>query len=161
MSCPVGTGCLERFTAVGTPADLASASARRSARRLDDPQQQQPLTDTAAQCWLRCLSMPRSRACANDGDHPFRALCPLRSDYDRIAASQRSAAWCQNGREQVQHPHSQKSRYWITSSARASRVGGISRPSTCAVLRLITNSNLVGCTTGRSTGFSPLRIRAA
>ena len=32
----------------------------------------------------------------------------------------------------------------ITSSARASRVGGISRPSALAVLRLIANSYLVG-----------------
>jgi GAF domain-containing protein len=29
-----------------------------------------------------------------------------------------------------------------------------------AVLRLITNSNLIGCTTGRSAGFSPLRMRS-
>ena len=33
----------------------------------------------------------------------------------------------------------------ITSSARASSVGGTSRPSALAVLRLMTNSNLVGC----------------
>jgi hypothetical protein len=32
----------------------------------------------------------------------------------------------------------------ITSSARASNVGGTSRPSALAVLRLITNSNFVG-----------------
>src|SRR6266536_2576978 len=46
----------------------------------------------------------------------------------------------------------------ITSSARASRVGGISRPSALAVLRLITSSYLVGCSTGSSAGFAPLRI---
>src|SRR6476619_6122900 len=49
----------------------------------------------------------------------------------------------------------------ITSSARADRVGGTSRPSALAVFRLITNSNLVDCTTGRSPGFAPLRIRPA
>src|SRR5262245_51902804 len=48
----------------------------------------------------------------------------------------------------------------ITSSARASSVGGTSRPSAFAVLRLITNSYLVGAWTGRSPGFSPLRIRS-
>src|SRR5215472_3049556 len=48
----------------------------------------------------------------------------------------------------------------ITSSARASRVGGTSRPSALAVLRLITNSYFVGAWTGRSAGFSPLRIRS-
>src|SRR5262249_40603448 len=49
----------------------------------------------------------------------------------------------------------------ITSSARADSAGGISRRSALAVLRLITNSNLVGCCTGRSAGFAPLRIRPA
>jgi hypothetical protein len=33
------------------------------------------------------------------------------------------------------------------------------RPSAFAVLRLITRSNFVGCSTGRSAGFSPLRMR--
>src|SRR5262245_28523704 len=47
----------------------------------------------------------------------------------------------------------------ITSSARASSVGGISRPSALAVARLMTNSNLVGCITGRSDGLAPLRMR--
>jgi hypothetical protein len=46
----------------------------------------------------------------------------------------------------------------ITSSARASSVGGISRPSALAVIRLMTRSNLVGCSTGRSAGFAPRRI---
>src|SRR5262249_52601796 len=48
----------------------------------------------------------------------------------------------------------------ITSSARASSVGGISRPNALAVLRLMTNSYLVGSMTGRSAGFAPLTIRA-
>jgi hypothetical protein len=48
--------------------------------------------------------------------------------------------------------------YSITSSARASSVGGTVRPSALAALRLITNSNLVGCSIGRSVGLAPLRI---
>src|SRR5262249_42005275 len=48
----------------------------------------------------------------------------------------------------------------ITSSVRASSDGGISRPSAFAVLRLITSSYLVGACTGRSAGFSPLRMRS-
>src|SRR5262249_8759434 len=47
----------------------------------------------------------------------------------------------------------------ITSSVRASSIGGISMPSALAVLRLITNSNLVDCTTGKSAGFAPFRMR--
>src|SRR5215475_10944123 len=46
----------------------------------------------------------------------------------------------------------------ITSSARASSLSGIWRPSALAVLRLITNSNLVGCSTGISAGCAPRRI---
>src|ERR1700756_865523 len=49
----------------------------------------------------------------------------------------------------------------ITSSASASNLSGISRPSALAVLTLITSSNFVGNTTGRSPGFSPLRMRPA
>jgi hypothetical protein len=51
--------------------------------------------------------------------------------------------------------------YSITSSARESRVGGTLRASVLAVLRLITNSNLVDCMIGNSAGFSPLRMRPA
>src|SRR5215831_4811050 len=47
----------------------------------------------------------------------------------------------------------------INSSARASSAGGTVRPNASAVLRLMTRSALVNCTTGRSAGFSPLRIR--
>jgi hypothetical protein len=50
--------------------------------------------------------------------------------------------------------------HWITSSAVANSVSGIVRPSALAVLRLMTSSNLVGCWTGRSAGFSPLRMRS-
>jgi hypothetical protein len=49
--------------------------------------------------------------------------------------------------------------YSITLSARASSVGGISRPRNLAALRLITSSNFVACVTGMSAGFSPLRTR--
>src|SRR5262245_14050809 len=54
----------------------------------------------------------------------------------------------------------QKHRYSITSSARASSVGGTGRPSVLAVCRLMTSSNLVGACTGSSPGFVPLRIRS-
>jgi hypothetical protein len=51
-------------------------------------------------------------------------------------------------------------RYSITSSARASSVGGMVMPSDFAVLRLIVRLYLVGVCTGRSSGFSPLRRRS-
>jgi hypothetical protein len=48
--------------------------------------------------------------------------------------------------------------YWITSVACVSTDGGMVSPSACAVLRLMTSSNVVGCSTGRSAGLAPLRI---
>src|SRR5262245_66542663 len=47
------------------------------------------------------------------------------------------------------------STYSITSSARASRLGGTERPSALAVLRLITSSELVGACRGRLEGLWP------
>src|SRR5215468_2760432 len=44
----------------------------------------------------------------------------------------------------------------ITSSARASSVGGTSRPKVLAVWALMTSSNFDVCTTGRSAGFGAL-----
>ena len=54
-----------------------------------------------------------------------------------------------------------RSRLSMTSSASASNVGGTSMPKALAVLRLITNSNFVGRSTGKLAGFSPLRMRPA
>src|SRR5262249_36636494 len=56
-------------------------------------------------------------------------------------------------RDELATPHS------ITSSTKEISRAGISRLSAFAVFRFITNSNLVGCSTGRSAGFAPLRIR--
>src|SRR4051794_33692191 len=46
----------------------------------------------------------------------------------------------------------------ITSSARASSVGGTAMPSALAVFILMISSKRVGCSTGRSAGRAPLRI---
>src|SRR5213594_2771047 len=48
--------------------------------------------------------------------------------------------------------------YWITSSARRSSDGGIVIPRAWAVLRLMTSSNFMGCSTGKSAGLAPFRI---
>src|SRR5689334_2895105 len=48
----------------------------------------------------------------------------------------------------------------IVSLAAISNAAGTVRPSVFAVLRLTTNSNLFGCSTGRSPGFAPMRIRS-
>src|SRR5579864_8787419 len=46
----------------------------------------------------------------------------------------------------------------ITLSAMVRSVGGTSMPRALAVPVLMTNSNRVDCTTGRSAGLAPLRI---
>src|SRR3954467_10991858 len=129
--------------------------------------------NTVSTC--RALTSPASPACPNPHSvlrhHSpaallsrylltrFRALALFgRRSAERVVSSRRRAAenLTISGREQSQ----QGRPYSITSSARASTVSGTIRPSVFAVLRLMTNSYLVGACTGRSAGFSPLRMRS-
>src|SRR5262249_51520890 len=73
-------------------------------------------------------------------------LLPVRRERPRRRAAEQ--------RDELAALHS------ITPSARASNCAGTSIPSAFAVLRLITSSTFVGACTGRSAGFSPLRIRS-
>src|ERR1700730_3131898 len=57
------------------------------------------------------------------------------------------------------HAAQQDASYSITSSAVASNCGGTVRPSIVAVWELMTSSNLLDCTTGKSAGLAPLRMR--
>jgi hypothetical protein len=79
-----------------------------------------------------------------------RAEWPLRSESDRKLHRREMTRRATTG-----HPID----YSITSSAVICMICGTVRFSALAVLRLITNSNLVDCITGRSAGFSPFRIR--
>src|SRR5262249_35939593 len=90
---------------------------------------------------------PTGRGRIDEPDHRHRRL--LRTRRERQCRGRAAEQ-----RDELAPVHS------ITSSARASSVGGISRPSAFAVLRLITSSYLVGACTGRSAGFSPLRMRS-
>src|SRR4029450_3072865 len=78
---------------------------------------------------------------------------PLLPDSWRLPCERPRGRRAAEQRDEIASFHS------ITSSARAMSVGGISRPSNLAVCRLITNSNLVACTTGRSAGLAPLSMR--
>src|SRR5207253_2394911 len=92
----------------------------------------------------RGIDWRRSRLnCRNADTSPCRLLRAPRKRPCRRAAEQH---------DELPPPHS------ITSSARASSEAGMSRPSVFAVLRLMTSSNFVGCSTGRSAGLAPLRI---
>src|SRR5262249_28072102 len=83
---------------------------------------------------------------------------PQEANYGHSGLLRPRSHWPRCGRTAEQSnelaaPHS------ITSSAATWRVSGIVSPSALAVLRFIMSSNLVGCMTGKSAGFSPLRIR--
>src|SRR5262249_15877833 len=85
------------------------------------------------------------RAEHTDVPHPLSLLCARHERPRRSRAAEQG--------DEIAAFHS------ITSSARASRVGGTSRPSILAVEALMTSSNLVDCTTGRGAGLAPLRMR--
>src|SRR5262249_5230314 len=94
-----------------------------------------------------CVHDPRIRA----------GRCWDQQPDDRRAVLLRTCGeWpCRRAAKQLDEraaPHS------ITSSARASNVGGTSRSSALAVIRLTMRSNLVGCSIGISAGFAPRRI---
>src|SRR5215813_6998775 len=48
--------------------------------------------------------------------------------------------------------------YLITLSARSTKSAGIVTAISFAVFKLITSSNFVGCSTGKSAGLAPFRI---
>ena len=75
-----------------------------------------------------------------------------RDDYTELVYTLQSIKW------QPCHSITQSS-HLITSSALRRIDCGIVSPSILAVLRLITSSNLVGCSTGRSAGRAPSKIR--
>ena len=81
-----------------------------------------------------------------------RRPCPLYPQKRTLVVRSAMFAKCQ--KRTSDHTYS------ITSSAVASRDWGIVRPSSLAVLRLMTNSNFVGCSTGRSAGLAPLKMRS-
>src|SRR5512132_2270708 len=94
-----------------------------------------------------------SRFTAKNGHVRRNQGCPLR------AKSEMTCFQIHN--EEMESGQADKQiTYSITSLALASSVVGTVRPSAFAVLRLITNSYLVGACTGRSAGFSPLRMRS-
>src|SRR5262245_31962284 len=64
------------------------------------------------------------------------------------------------GSRATEQRHELAPHHSITSSARASMIGGISRPIALAVLTLITSVNLVGRSIGKSAALAPLRMRS-
>src|SRR5262245_26628101 len=126
--------------ALGTP--LRPTILDRHGATLDPAEFAQSLSKGGCPC---TPGRRRARSKEPDDRHLRRLLRARRERPGSRAAEQR---------DEVAAIHS------ITSSARATRVAGTSRPSALAALRLSTNSNLVGCCTGRSAGLAPLRMRS-
>src|SRR5215475_12722028 len=87
------------------------------------------------------------RSGVEESDHRRRRLLRARRERPRCRAAEK--------RDELASLHS------ITSSAICWRWVGTSRPSMSAVCALMTSSNLLDCTTGKSAGFAPLRMRPA
>jgi hypothetical protein len=118
---------------------LATHGVKRLRRNVDDGQALRPRAPTRTRATKattrRFIRSPQSETRPTNSH--------LRSFRGRRAAEER---------DEVASLHS------ITSSARARSVGGTSKPSCLAVLRLMRNSNVVGPSTGSSPGLVPLNI---
>src|SRR5215831_17097113 len=102
-------------------------------------------TEAATECLHKvcCCAGRGGVHVANDGHS--RLLRPRRERPRRRRAAKQ--------RDELAPPH-----HSITSSARASSVGGTVSPIALALRKLIMNSNRVGCSMGRSPAFAPLMI---
>src|SRR6266487_3645919 len=102
-------------------------------------------TNALPECGQIACTIGRRRA-AEEPDHRHCGLLRPRRERPRgrCAAEQRY--------ERAAGAHS------ITSSAVIRMISGTVSPSAFAVLRLMTSSNFVGCSTGMSPGFAPRRI---
>jgi hypothetical protein len=116
---------------------------------------------------MKTVSAPASRSFRGSLPHPTHSLCTL-----RVRRHRRLTQHSLPGRPATALPgpdlHRLIAPAWpgaflhsITSSAVASKVGGTARPSALAALALITSSNLIGCSTGRSEGWVPPRTLPA
>jgi len=95
--------------------------------------------------------------------HAFRAAAlmsaslPISRPWQNEFNATLRANWRPEQMQQNALPKA-NSNYSITSSAMATSPGGKVSPSDLATLRLISNSNLADCTTGRSVGCAPRKI---
>src|SRR5262249_35571256 len=99
--------------------------------------------------WIRA-SVP-----SLSGPKPSRTQEPNGRQLTRLLRARRERP-CRRAAEQGDERPTFHS---ITSSARVSIVAGTSRLTALAALILITSSNRVGCTTGKSAGLAPSRMR--
>src|SRR5262245_30625159 len=111
----------------------------------------------APQFGEECLD--RTASCLRQHGDRDRRMCNRNSmDFGVLLPACRKWPGCRRTNERHELPPRQH--HSMTSSARASNVGGMVRPSAFAVLRLMISSYLDGASIGRSAGFSPLRMRS-
>jgi hypothetical protein len=96
------------------------------------------ISESRSMMRLPSLSKSKSEVFGQSGHCSARLLSALRANCGLMQCNNRQS---------------------ITSSASNCIEFGTVRPRAFAVLKLITNSNLVSRCTGRSAGFSPLTIR--
>ncbi len=102
-----------------------------------------------------------SAGCYLRGVSPHRPHVPALLAHSRPSAPDQQDGQYEPDYYDPEHGivrYSASEAYSITWSARCGSDGGIVRPRALAVLRLITSSNLVGCSTGRSPSFAPFKI---
>jgi hypothetical protein len=80
-----------------------------------------------------------------------------RIELNDATVKTREIGWMENS-VQSWHRRLVFRHHLITLSALYSKDCGMVRPICFAVLRLITNSNFVGCSTGKSAGLAPFKI---
>src|SRR5262249_50520675 len=85
---------------------------------------------------------------------------PIENDFARIGFIQAGEQLQESRFDRTVAAGDEEASHSITSSARASKLSGMARPSVLTVLTLIVSSYLIGCCTGNSATFAPLRIRS-
>src|SRR6266536_564804 len=109
----------------------------------------------ASQSTLLIIGSPRLRAeAATAGSHSAEVPDAPRLAYRLRSGDYRPHQDVECTAHKGTPPHS------ILLSARSRTDCGIVMPSALAALRLTTSSKFVGCSTGRSAGFAPLRMRS-
>src|SRR5262249_46834458 len=99
------------------------------------------------------------KRCRLGSEHRVRLHASSADKYHRHPRLLRHCLDRPRGSRAAEQRDELAARHSITSSATLSNDDGTVRPSILAVWALMTNSNLVDWSTGRSAGLAPLRMR--
>ena len=135
-----------------------TSSAARSGYRSRSPSPYRYFDDDVLSFYVAKLaqSQPHCLGTAGVSSRIDRRYNTLSGGLSSAAVPRRIGCWPR--KQSAEERSSCLTYHFMTLSARANTLGGMVRPICLAVLKLITSSNLVGCSSGRSAGFAPLRI---